>query len=411
MRKKNFLSKLINKEKKRQEKSINLIASENITSRRIMKENGNILTNKYAEGLPGKRYYGGCKIIDIIESISIEYVKKIFNASWANVQPHSGSQANAAVMLAILKPGDKILGFNLSHGGHLTHGSSVNFSGKLYHSYSYKVSEKTKLIDYKEVEKIAKREKPKLIICGASSYTRDWDYKKFKKIANDIGSFLMADISHTSGFILNRLLNNPINYCDFITSTTQKTLRGPRGGIILMGKDSIYKNKKISEIIDKGVFPGTQGGPLENTISAKAISFKDTLNKKYSNYVINTKINASEISKSLIKKKYNIITNGTDNHIILIDLKNKKINGKVAEDSLAKADIIVNKNMIPFDSNPPNITSGIRIGTSSITSQGMKKENMNKIAELIDEVIVNHKNKKIIKKVKKKVNEFMKKFK
>jgi len=407
------INNLIKKEYNRQKKSINLIASENLASRQILNTTGSILTNKYAEGLPKKRYYGGCKIIDKIELLAIKNAKKLFNAEWVNVQPHSGSQANAALMLSILNPGDKILSFNLNHGGHLSHGSNVNFSGKLYKSCFYGINKDTELIDWKNLEKQSIIEKPKLIICGASSYSRDWNYKKFRKIADNIGAFLMSDISHTSGLIAKGFLNNPFPYCHFVTSTTHKTLRGPRGGMIMMGKNfkNIYiKKKNIASLLDSGVFPGTQGGPSENVIGAKAIAFNEALGSKYSKYILQIKKNTNKIAKTFIEKKYKIISNGTDNHLIVIDLTNKKLNGKMAEDVLGRADIIVNKNVIPFDQNKPTVTSGIRIGTPVATSREMNENDMEKIVELIDQVLLNHNNDTIIKSIKKKVNKWMDSF-
>jgi len=407
------INNLIKKEYNRQKKSINLIASENLASRQILNTTGSILTNKYAEGLPKKRYYGGCKIIDKIELLAIKNAKKLFNAEWVNVQPHSGSQANAALMLSILNPGDKILSFNLNHGGHLSHGSSVNFSGKLYKSCFYGINKDTELIDWKNLEKQSIIEKPKLIICGASSYSRDWNYKKFRKIADNIGAFLMSDISHTSGLIAKGFLNNPFPYCHFVTSTTHKTLRGPRGGIIMMGKNfkNIYiKKKNIASLLDSGVFPGTQGGPSENVIGAKAIAFSEALSSRYLKYILQIKKNTKKIAKTFIEKKYKIISNGTDNHLIVIDLTNKKLNGKMAEDALGRAGIIVNKNVIPFDQNKPTVTSGIRIGTPVVTSREMNENDMEKIVELIDQVLLNHDNDTIIKSIKKKVNKWMDKF-
>jgi len=407
------INNLIKKEHNRQKKSINLIASENLASRQILNTTGSILTNKYAEGLPKKRYYGGCKIIDKIELLAIKNAKKLFNAEWVNVQPHSGSQANAALMLSILNPGDKILSFNLNHGGHLSHGSNVNFSGKLYKSCFYGINKDTELIDWKNLEKQSIIEKPKLIICGASSYSRDWNYKKFRKIADNIGAFLMSDISHTSGLIAKGFLNNPFPYCHFVTSTTHKTLRGPRGGIIMMGKNfkNIYiKKKNIASLLDSGVFPGTQGGPSENVIGAKAIAFNEALSSRYLKYILQIKKNTKKIAKTFIEKKYKIISNGTDNHLIVIDLTNKKLNGKMAEDALSRAGIIVNKNVIPFDQNKPTVTSGIRIGTPVVTSREMNENDMEKIVELIDQVLLNHDNDTIIKSIKKKVNKWMDKF-
>ena len=410
---------LIKREHKRQLEGIELIASENFVSKNILKAMGSCLTNKYAEGYPFKRYYGGCEIVDEVEQLAIDRAKKLFNVEYVNVQPHSGSQANSAVMLALLKPGDKILGFDLSHGGHLTHGSPVNFSGKLYKTSFYGVDEKTGKVNYNQIEDIAKKEKPKLIICGASAYSRDWDYKKFKEIANKTNSILMADISHPSGLIAAGILNNPNKYCDIITTTTHKTLRGPRGGIIMIGKDCENKlgfktkkgkNKMMSTLINSGVFPGSQGGPLEHIIAAKAIAFKEAQEssfKKYSKQVIK---NAKLMSKYLISKNYNVVSGGTDNHCILIDLRNKNITGKEAEEKLILADITVNKNMVPYDTESPFITSGIRIGTPAITTRGIKEKEIPIIVDLIDEVLSNKDEEKTIKKTKRKVNSLMKSF-
>ena len=378
---------------------------------------GSVLTNKYAEGLPGKRYYGGCEVVDEIEDIARNRLKKLFGANWVNVQPHSGAQANAAVMLGILNPGDKILGFDLAHGGHLTHGSNVNFSGKIYSSCFYGVQKNNGLLDYNQLEKVAFKEKPKLIICGASSYSRDWDYKKIREIADSVNAILLADIAHPSGLIARGLLNDPLDHCHIVTSTTHKTLRGPRGGIIMMRKD--YDNplgqkspkgnlKSLSAVLDSAVFPGTQGGPLEHIIAAKAVSFEEALSENYMKYILQVKKNAKAMAESLIEKNYNIISNGTSNHLMLIDLSNKKITGKVAENTLVKADITINKNMVPFDEESPFITSGMRIGSAAITTRGMKEKDMKKVVFYIDEVLKNKDDDKKIKEIKKEINKWMK---
>ena len=389
---------LINKENHRQLEGIELIASENFASPQVMEAAGSILTNKYAEGLPGKRYYGGCQVVDVIENLAIERLKTLFGAGWANVQPHSGAQANAAVMLAIINPGDKILGFDLAHGGHLTHGSPVNFSGKIYHPFFYGVDESTGLINWEQVETQALKEKPKLIICGASAYSRDWDYQRFREIADEIGALLLADVSHPSGLIARGLLNDPLEHCHIVTSTTHKTLRGPRGGIIMMRNDfenpfglktTKGKTRMMSSLLDSGVFPGTQGGPLEHIIGAKAIAFEEALSDDYMNYAMQVKKNASVMADELIKKDYHIISGGTDNHLMLIDLRSKDVTGKVAEEALGKAEITVNKNMVPFDTQSPFVTSGIRVGTAAMTTRGFKEDDMVKIVGYIDEVISN----------------------
>ena len=394
------LFELIDQEKKRQTDGIELIASENYASDEVMEAAGSILTNKYAEGLPGKRYYGGCSVVDEIEDLCRERLKKLFDAGWVNVQPHSGAQANAAVMLAILKPGDKILGFDLAHGGHLTHGSPVNYSGKIYQPYFYGVKKEDGYIDYETLDKIAKKEKPRLIICGASSYSRDWDYKLIREVADSIGALVLADIAHPSGLISRGLLNDPLDHCHIVTSTTHKTLRGPRGGIIMMRND--FENKLgiktpkgvtrlMSSLLDSGVFPGTQGGPLEHIIGAKAVAFREALSDKYLEYVVQVKKNAEVMSKEFIKKGYDIISGGTENHLMLIDLRNKNITGKTAEENLGMADITINKNMVPFDTESPFVTSGMRIGTAAVTTRGMLENDMIKIAEFIDRVICDEK--------------------
>lgn len=410
------IDELIIKEKNRQTQGIELIASENFASNAVMEASGSILTNKYAEGLPFKRYYGGCEVVDEIEQLAINRLKELFGVNWANVQPHSGSQANAAVFLACLKPGDKILGFDLSHGGHLTHGSPVNFSGKLYDAHFYGVEINTGTIDYNKVRDQALSLKPKMIICGASAYSRDWDYETLRSIADEINALLLADVSHPSGLIASKILNNPVPHCHIITSTTHKTLRGPRGGIIMMGEDfdnpfnlkfKSGKLKKLSSLIDAAVFPGTQGGPLEHIIAAKAVAFKEAQQKEYVDYTKRVVKNAQVMSNELLNRGYNIISNGTENHCILIDLRNKNITGKEAEFSLGISDITVNKNMVPFDDKSPFITSGIRFGTPAITTRGLKENDMIYIVELIDKVITNNNNVKVLADIKKKVNELM----
>jgi glycine hydroxymethyltransferase len=405
---------LIDQELQRQQEGIELIASENFVSPNVMKATGSVLTNKYAEGLPGKRYYGGCQIVDKIENLAIDRIKELFNCQWANVQPHSGSQANAAVMLGILKPGDKILGFDLSHGGHLTHGSPVNFSGKLYSPFFYGVEKETGLINWDKVEQIAKDEMPKLIICGASSYSRDWDYIRLRSIADSVGAILLADISHPSGLISQGLLNNPIPHCHIVTTTTHKTLRGPRGGVIMIGEDFVDPNtgKMMSSVLDSAVFPGTQGGPLEHVIAAKAIAFGEALKPEYKEYCEQIIKNAKRLSEEMVKRGYSVISGGTDNHMMLIDLRSKDENltGKLAENTLVKCDITVNKNAVPFETRSPFITSGIRIGTPAITTRGLKEVHMEKIATLIDEALSNHDNDEILKSVGERVRSFMKEF-
>ena len=407
---------LIKKEEQRQLSGIELIASENFTSPDVMSACGSVLTNKYAEGYPGKRYYGGCEVVDEIENIAIEKAKVLFGAEYANVQPHSGSQANAAVFHAFLQPGDKLLGFDLAHGGHLTHGSSVNFSGTFYKTSFYGVEKETGLLNYDKINDVAKKEQPNMIIAGASAYSRDMDFKKFREIADSVGAFLLADISHPSGLIAKGLLNSPIPHCHVVTTTTHKTLRGPRGGLILIGKDfenpfgkkfKSGKLKMMSNLVDLAVFPGNQGGPLEHIIGAKGIAFGEALQDSFLNYINQVKINADSMSKELVKRGYNIISNGTDNHMMLIDLRNKNITGKDAEKALVKADITANKNMVPFDDKSPFVTSGIRVGTAAITTRGLKEKDMEKIVELIDSVIINYNDTEMIKKIKNEVNEFM----
>lgn len=410
---------LIEKEKQRQEHGIELIASENFVSPQVMKAQGSVLTNKYAEGLPGKRYYGGCEVVDEVEQLAIDRIKKLFGAEWANVQPHSGAQANAAVMLACLKPGDKILGFDLSHGGHLTHGSPVNFSGKLYQPSFYGVEQETGEIDFDKVIEIAQREKPKMIICGASAYSRDWDYEKLRMAADSVGALLLADISHPAGLIARGLLNDPMEHCHIVTTTTHKTLRGPRGGLILVGKnfDNPFGLKtpkgelrKMSSLLDSGVFPGTQGGPLEHVIAAKAVAFEEALSEDYLNYIVQVAKNAKTMAKAFVDKGYKIISGGTDNHLMLIDLRSKNLTGKIAEEALIQADITINKNMVPFDTQSPMVTSGMRIGTPAITTRGLMEKDVLKVVDLIDEVLKKPTDVKHLKAVKRKVNTFMKKF-
>ncbi len=410
---------IIGKELARQREGIELIASENFTSAEVMQAMGTCLTNKYAEGLPGKRYYGGCQFVDEVENLAIDRLKKLFNAAWANVQPHSGAQANAAVMLGCLKAGDKILGFDLSHGGHLTHGSPVNFSGKLYVPSFYGVEKETGRIDMNKVREKAKHEKPRLIICGASAYSREWEYKTFRAIADEVGALLLADIAHPAGLIAAGLLDNALLHCDIVTSTTHKTLRGPRGGIIMMGKD--FENpwgdktpkgetKMMSAILDSAVFPGTQGGPLEHVIAAKAVAFGEALTDDFKTYQTQVQKNAQVLAKAMVDKGFGVISGGTDNHLMLIDLRSKGVTGKQTENALVKADITCNKNMVPFDDKSPFVTSGIRLGTPAVTTRGMKEKDMNQIATWIDNVVGAVENEDIIKNVKGEVNEYMKQF-
>lgn len=410
---------LITREKERQINGIELIASENFASAQVMEAAGTVLTNKYAEGLPGKRYYGGCEIVDEIENLAIDRAKELFGASWVNVQPHSGAQANAAVMLAVLNPGDKILGFDLSHGGHLTHGSPVNFSGKLYKPSFYGVEEETGTINYDVVEATALAEEPKLIICGASAYSRDWDYERLRNIADQVGALLLADISHPSGIIARGLLNDPLEYCHIVTTTTHKTLRGPRGGMIMMrddfenpfGKKTPKGNlRMMSSLLDSGVFPGTQGGPLEHIIAAKAVAFGEALSDDYMNYIVQVQKNAKVMAKAFVDKGYKVISDGTDNHLMLIDLRPKGLTGKIAEETLRKADITINKNMVPFDDKSPFVTSGMRLGTAAVTTRGMKEEDMEKIADLIDNVLSYHYDEGKVNLMKQEVNEWMHNF-
>lgn len=410
---------LIEKERHRQTEGIELIASENYVSDQVMEAMGSVLTNKYAEGLPKKRYYGGCQIVDQVEQLAIDRIKELFGAVWANVQPHSGAQANAAVMLACLKPGDRILGFDLSHGGHLTHGSPVNFSGKLYEPHFYGVEKETGRVDYDKVEAKAKEVMPKMIICGASSYSRDWDYARFRAIADSVGALLMADVSHPAGLIAAKLLNDPIPHCHIVTTTTHKTLRGPRGGVIMMGKD--FENpwglttpkgeiKTMSSLLDAAVFPGTQGGPLEHVIAAKAVAFGEALKPEFKEYGKQVIKNAAVLANCMVELGYGVISGGTENHSMLIDMRSKNITGKAAEEALGKADITVNKNMVPFDDKSPFVTSGVRLGSAAITSRGLKEEHVRQVAVLVDEAIMNADNDAALAAVKVKVNALMNQF-
>lgn len=419
MKRDTIIFDLIDKELDRQEHGLELIASENFVSKQVMEAAGSVVTNKYAEGLPGKRYYGGCQVVDEIESLAIERAKKLFGAAWVNVQPHSGAQANAAVMLAVIQPGDKILGFDLSHGGHLTHGSPVNFSGKLYQPHFYGVKREDGLIDYAKLEEVALAEKPKLIICGASAYSREWDYAFIRKVADQIGALVLADISHPAGFIAKGLLNNPLPHCHIVTTTTHKTLRGPRGGMIMMGQD--FENpwghktpkgeiKMMSALLDMAVFPGTQGGPLEHIIAAKAIAFGEALSDEYLTYIKQVGANAQAMAKAFVAKGYGIISGGTDNHLMLIDLRNKGITGKLAENALEKADITVNKNMVPFDDKSPFVTSGMRVGTAAVTTRGLKEAEMEQIVDLIDRVLSNPEDESNLNQVKKEVQALVSNF-
>ena len=408
---------LIRKELERQRNGIELIASENFASLQTIQAMGNVMTNKYAEGYPGRRYYGGCEIVDEVEQLAIDRIKQVFNCEYANVQPHSGAQANAAVMLAILQPGDNILGLDLSMGGHLTHGSPVNFSGKLYKAHFYGVGKETGLVDYDMMEQKAKEIKPKLIVCGASAYSRDWDYERIRKIADSVGAFVMADIAHPAGLIAKGLLKNPFKYCHVVTSTTHKTLRGPRGGIILMGqdfenpfglKDVKGNTRMMSNLLDMGVFPGTQGGPLEHIIAAKAVSFGELLTDAYTAYARQVQSNAQAMAKAFVNRGYNIISGGTDNHLMLIDLRNKNLTGKKAQETLDKAHITLNKNAVPFDDKSPFVTSGIRVGVPAITTRGMVESHMEEVVEMIDRVLMNIDDEKTIEVVRNEVKEFMK---
>jgi len=410
---------LINRELERQRGGIELIASENFTSLEVMQAMGTVPTNKYAEGYPGKRYYGGCEIVDEIETLAIERLKKIFNASWANVQPHSGAQANAAVFLACMKPGEKVLGLDLSMGGHLTHGSPANFSGKNFQALFYGVKKDTGLVDYDQLEEVALREKPKMIICGASAYSRDWDYKRIREVADKIGAVVMADIAHPAGLIATGLLNDPFDHCHIITSTTHKTLRGPRGGIIMLRhdfenpwgiKDPKGNTRTMSQLLDLAVFPGTQGGPLEHIIAAKAVAFGEILSADFKSYGQQVISNAQAMAKSLVKRGYNLISDGTDNHLMLIDLRNKNITGKKAQETLDKAHITLNKNAVPFDDKSPFVTSGIRVGVPAVTTRGMKEDHMETIVNLVDRVLMQSDDEKVVADVKAEVKSFMKQF-
>jgi glycine hydroxymethyltransferase len=412
----NLIFDLLKEEKHRQKSGLELIASENFVSKQVLEAMGSVATNKYAEGLPGKRYYGGCEVVDQIEDAARDRLKTLFNAEWCNVQPHSGAQANAAVMLACLNTGDSILGFDLSHGGHLTHGSSVNFSGKLYDPHFYGVEKETGIVDMDKVASKAKEVKPKMIIAGASAYSRDWDFQRFREIADSVGAILLADISHPAGLIAKGLLNDPIQHCHVVTSTTHKTLRGPRGGIIMVGKD--FENpfgiktmkgnlRSFSSLLDSGVFPGTQGGPLEHVIAAKAVAFGEALTDDYLKYTVQVTKNANAMANEFVKRDYHLISGGTSNHCMLIDLRNKNITGKDAENALVKADITVNKNMVPFDTQSPFVTSGIRIGTPAITTRGLKKSDMIKVVDYIDQIVKNPDNESIQQEVKKEINKWM----
>jgi glycine hydroxymethyltransferase len=421
MKKDSQIFSIIKKELNRQTSGIELIASENFVSDQVLKAMGSCLTNKYAEGYPGRRYYGGCQFVDLSEQLAIDRAKQLFNAEWANVQPHSGAQANMAVLMTVLKPGDTFMGLDLSHGGHLSHGSPVNSSGIFYKPVGYKVEEATGVVNYDKMEELALQVRPKLIIAGASAYSRDWDYKRMRVIADKVGAILMADIAHPAGLIARGLLNDPMPWCHVVTTTTHKTLRGPRGGMILMGKD--FENpwglktpkgetKMFSAMLDSAVFPGIQGGPLEHVIAAKAVSFFEALSDEYMDYIIQVKKNAAVMAKAFVDKGYHVISDGTDNHLMLIDLRKKfpDITGKLVENTLVKADITVNKNMVPFDSRSPFQTSGLRVGTPAITTRGMKEKDMPMIVDLIDDVISDIENEELITKTGKKVNEMMKEF-
>jgi glycine hydroxymethyltransferase len=419
MQRDNLVFEIIHQELERQRHGIELIASENFTSVQVMQAMGNVMTNKYAEGYPGRRYYGGCEFVDQTEQLAIDRLKKIFVCEYANVQPHSGAQANAAVMLAVLQPGDKIMGLDLSMGGHLTHGSPVNFSGKLYHPVFYGVKKEDGRVDYDMMEQTAKKERPKLLICGASAYSRDWDYPRIRQIADSVGALVMCDMAHPAGLIAKKLLSSPFEDCHFVTSTTHKTLRGPRGGIILMKKD--FDNpfglkdtkgniRPMSNLLDMAVFPGIQGGPLEHVIAAKAISFGEILSDEFTDYAGQIIVNAQAMSSCFTKKGYDIVSGGTDNHLLLIDLRNKNISGKKAEIALGKADITVNKNMVPFDDKSAFVTSGIRVGVPAITTRGMKKQDMSEIVDWIDEALIHAEEEPVLHAIRKKVNERMKDF-
>lgn len=419
MQKDQLVFDLLNKELRRQRHGIELIASENFTSLQVIKAMGSVATNKYAEGYPGKRYYGGCEVVDEIETLAIDRLKQIFNATWANVQPHSGAQANASVLLACLKPGDKILGLDLSMGGHLTHGSAANFSGKLYQPFFYGVDRETGLVDYDQLEKTALAEKPKMIIVGASAYSRDWDYARVRKVADEIGALVMADIAHPAGLVAKGLLNDPFDHCHIVTSTTHKTLRGPRGGVIMLRhdfdnpfgiKDPKGNIRSMSALLDLAVFPGTQGGPLEHVIAAKAVAFGEILDESFLTYQQQVQNNAQALAKCFVDKEYKLISAGTDNHLMLIDLRNKNITGKKAQETLDKADITLNKNSVPFDDKSPFVTSGIRVGVPAITTRGFVESDMQFIANIIDNVLMNADDAGVITAVKSQVNEYMEQF-
>ena len=418
MQKDTLIFDLINQELERQRNGIELIASENFTSLQVMEAMGTSLTNKYAEGYPGKRYYGGCEVVDEIETLAIERLKKIFNAGWANVQPHSGAQANGAVFLAVMKPGEKFLGLDLSMGGHLTHGSPANFSGKTYHALHYGVT-KDGLVDYEQLETIARAEKPKMIICGASAYSRDWDYKRIRAVADEIGAIVFADIAHPAGLIAAGLLNDPFDYCHIVTSTTHKTLRGPRGGVIMLRhdfenpwgiKDPKGNLRMMSSLLDLAIFPGTQGGPLEHVIAAKAVAFGEILSEDFKAYGQQIISNAQAMAGAFVKKDYQLISGGTDNHLMLIDLRNKNITGKKAQETLDKAHITLNKNAVPYDDKSPFVTSGIRVGVPAITTRGMKEEHMQTVVDFIDRVLMNIDDAAVVATVATDVKEFMKQF-
>ena len=416
MQQDNLIFDLIEEEKERQLNGIELIASENFVSDQVMRAQGSVLTNKYAEGYPGKRYYGGCEIVDIVEEIAIDRAKELFGAEYVNVQPHSGSQANTAVFSVCLKPGDKILGFDLSHGGHLTHGSPVNFSGKLYKTSFYGVEKETGVLDYDKIQATATKEQPNLIIAGASAYSRDIDFKRFRQIADSVGAVLLADISHPSGMIAKGILNDPLPYCHIVTTTTHKTLRGPRGGLIMMGKDfenpfgitlKSGKVRMMSSLLDSAIFPGNQGGPLEHVIAGKAIAFGEALTDEFLHYILQVKKNADAMAKAFVKRDYHLISGGTDNHMMLIDLRNKNITGKVAEQALVKADITVNKNMVPFDTQSPFVTSGIRVGTPAITTRGLVESDMETVVAFIDQALNNHEDEAKLEAISEQVNAMM----
>jgi glycine hydroxymethyltransferase len=419
MQRDSLIFDLINKELERQRHGIELIASENFTSLQVMQAMGTVLTNKYAEGYPGRRYYGGCEIVDQVEQLAIDRLKQIFDCDYANVQPHSGAQANSALMLAVLQPGDAILGLDLSMGGHLTHGSPVNFSGKLYQPHFYGVTRETGVVDYEMLEAKAREVKPKMIICGASAYSREWDFARIRKVADEVGAFVLCDMAHPAGLIAKGLLSSPFEHCHFVTSTTHKTLRGPRGGVIMMKKD--FENpfglkdvkgntRMMSNVIDMAVFPGTQGGPLEHVIAAKAVSFGEILTEDFTAYAKQIVANAQAMAKAFVDKEYTIISGGTDNHLMLIDLRSKNISGKKAENALVKADITVNKNMVPFDDKSAFVTSGIRVGVPAITTRGMKEDHMQFVVDVIDKVLMNADDENTIDSIRKQVNDFMQQF-